>query len=37
MLGRGWGFWPALLSGCVLTVLLYSGMTWLALRLGYDL
>ena len=37
LLWRGWGFWPALLLGCGLTVLLYTGMTWLAIRLGFDL
>ena len=37
LLRRGVGFWPALLTGCVLTILLYSAMTWAAPRLGIRL
>lgn len=37
LLHRGWGFWPALVAGCVLTVLLYTGMTLAAGRLGIRL
>jgi hypothetical protein len=34
---RGWSFWTALAIGCVLTVLLYSLMTWLGPRWGLRL
>jgi hypothetical protein len=37
MLKRGAGFWPALLAGCLLTILLYAGMTWLAPKVGVRL
>ena len=37
MLKRGAGFWPSLLAGCVLTILLYAGMTWLAPKVGLRL
>jgi hypothetical protein len=37
LLNRGWGFWPALLTGCVLTVFLYLAMTWASGRLGFRL
>ena len=37
MLKRGVGFWPALLTGCLLTILLYAGMTWLAPKVGVRL
>lgn len=37
LLHRGWGFWPALIVGCVLTVLLYLAMTWALGRLGFRL
>lgn len=37
LLQRGWGFWPALVAGCVLTVLLYLAMTWASGRLGFRL
>lgn len=34
LLRLGVAFYPALLAGCLLTVLLYLGMTWLGPRLG---
>ena len=37
LLKRGVGFWSALAAGCVLTVVLYAVMTWLAPRLGVRL
>lgn len=37
MLNRGAPFWLALLSGCVLTVVLYLTMTWMGPRLGLQL
>ncbi len=37
LLQRGWGFWPALVAGCGLTILLYLGMTWMSGRLGFRL
>jgi hypothetical protein len=37
LLKRGTGFWPALVAGCVLTMLLYALMTWAAPRLGVRL
>lgn len=37
MLRRGYGFWPSLLAGCVLTVLLYLAMIALSERLGIKL
>ncbi len=37
MLMRGWGFWTALVAGCLLTVLLYLAMTWAAPRIGLRL
>jgi hypothetical protein len=37
LLKRGVGFWPALAAGCVLTVLLYLGMTAALGRLGMKL
>lgn len=37
LLRHGVGFWPSLLSGCVFTVALYAGMTWLAPRLDIQL
>ena len=37
LIRRGVGFWPALISGCVLTALLYSLMVWLAPRFGLRL
>ena len=32
LLRAGWGFWPALLAGCALTVALYALTVWLVLR-----
>ena len=37
LLKRGIGFWPALIAGCVLTMLLYALMTWAAPRLAVRL
>lgn len=37
LLRRGIGFWPSLLVGCALTVLLYFAMTWLLARAGLKL
>ena len=37
LLRRGTPFWAALAAGCVLTVLLYLAMTWLAPRVGLKL
>ena len=37
LLHRGIGFWPALIAGCVLTIVLYLAMTWGAGRLGIRL
>ena len=37
LLRQGLGFWPSLLAGCVLTVLLYSLMLWASTRLGLRL
>jgi len=37
LIKRGAGFWPALLIGCVLTTLLYLGMTWVLARMGVRL
>jgi len=37
LLRRGAGFWPALLAGCVLTIVLYFLMTWIGPRLGLKL
>jgi len=37
LLRRGVAFWPALGAGCVLTILLYVGVTALAPRLGLKL
>jgi hypothetical protein len=34
LLRHGVGFWPALASGCALTVALYLAMTWSLARLG---
>lgn len=35
MLRNGVSFWPALASGCVLTILLYLLMVWIGARLGF--
>jgi hypothetical protein len=37
MLRHGWSFWTALAAGCVMTMLLYLGMTWIGPRLGLRL
>jgi hypothetical protein len=37
LLRGGWGFWPALASGCLLTILLYTAMTWAAPFIGLKL
>jgi hypothetical protein len=37
MLRRGLGFWPALLSGCALTIALYALTIWLGPKLGLRL
>ena len=37
MLRRGVAFWPALGAGCVLTILLFLGLTAIAPRLGLKL
>lgn len=37
LLRRGVAFWPALASGCALTVGLYLAMTWLGPRFGLKL
>ena len=37
MLRQGFSFWVSLLVGCVLTIALYSIMTWIGPRLGLRL
>lgn len=37
LLKRGIAFWPALAAGCLLTILLYLAMIWLAPRVGLRL
>lgn len=37
MLRHGIGFWTALIAGCVLTIALYSLMTWIGPRFGLRL
>ena len=37
LLRHGTSFWLALLAGCVLTIILYALMTWLAPRFGLQL
>lgn len=37
LLRSGWGFWPSLATGCVLTILLYFLLLWLAPRLNLPL
>ena len=37
LLRRGVGFYPALIAGCALTIVLYSLMVWLGPRLGLRL
>lgn len=37
LLRSGWGFWPSLLAGSVLTILLYFLLLWLAPRFNLPL
>jgi hypothetical protein len=37
LLRHGLSFWVCLTLGCVLTILLYAAMTWLAPRIGLQL
>lgn len=37
LLRHGVGFWPSLVAGCILTIALYAGMTWLGPRFGLTL
>ena len=37
LLRSGWGFWPALIAGCCLTIVLYAGIMRAAPRLGMQL
>lgn len=37
LLNRDWPFWAVLSLGCVLTMVLYALMIWVAGRLDYDL
>lgn len=37
MLRAGWGFWPALLTGCALTIALYALTLWIGPRFGLKL
>jgi hypothetical protein len=37
MLRHGYGFWPSLIAGCVLTVALYGLMVWAGPRFGLRL
>jgi hypothetical protein len=37
MLRRGFGFWPALMAGCALTIALYALTIWLGPKLGLRL
>jgi hypothetical protein len=37
MLRSGWGFWPSLLAGCLLTMALYAAMIALGPKLGLRL
>ena len=37
LLKRGVGFWPSLAAGCVLTIVLYAGMTVVLGKLGVRL
>jgi hypothetical protein len=37
LLKRGVGFWPALIAGCAITVVLYVLVAWMAPRLGLRL
>ncbi len=37
LMKRGVSFWPALFSGCALTIALYSFTVWIGPRLGLRL
>jgi hypothetical protein len=37
LLRRGFGFWPALVAGCVVAIALYLMMAWLGPRFGLRL
>ena len=37
LLRQGWGFWPSLVAGCLLTIALYLLMTWIGPRFGLRL
>jgi hypothetical protein len=37
LLRAGYGFWPSLALGCVLTMVLYVITTWIASRFGFQL
>lgn len=37
LLRSGWSFYAAMAAGCLLTILLYLGMTWLGPRIGLKL
>ena len=37
LLRGGWGFWAALGIGCIVTILLYLVVLWLAPRLGINI
>jgi len=37
LLDRGFGFWTALAIGCLVTILLYAGMTAMAAKVGLTL
>lgn len=37
LLTRGWNFWAALVSGCILTIALYTAMIWLTSKFGMRL
>ncbi|WP_019517890.1 DUF3147 family protein [Sphingomonas sp. Mn802worker] len=37
LLNRGMGFWPALVAGCVLAIILYAILTWFGPRFGLRL
>jgi len=37
LLRHGTGFWPALLAGCLLTIVLYTALTWVGPRFGLQL
>jgi hypothetical protein len=36
-LRQGWGFYPSLIAGCALTILLYLAMIWIGPRFGLKL